>query len=72
MGLVRIPYASLQTGMLVAKADLRVYEVLIADRVQAIMLKDKKTAVVITATEFDRHEWYTSVPDRKRRKNGKD
>lgn len=70
--LVKVPFRGLQPGMVVSRDDLKVYEVLVSDREQAIMLKDrdKKTACVMTAVEYEKHDWYTAVKGN-RRKHGK-
>jgi hypothetical protein len=68
--LVKVPFENLKSGMSVSKPDLKVYEVLVADRVQAIMMKDKKTACVITAAEYAKDDWFTVVKGHTRRKHG--
>jgi phenylpyruvate tautomerase PptA (4-oxalocrotonate tautomerase family) len=70
-GLVKVGFPDLRSGMLVAKAVTRVYEVLVASKDQAIMMKDQKTAVVITREEFENDDWYTAVKRRQRRTRGK-
>lgn len=70
--LLKVSFTDLRTGMCVAKADLKVYEVLAADKEHAIMMKNDKSACIMTVDEFELGEWYTTVKRRKDRKsNGK-
>lgn len=71
MGLHKIQFEDLRSGMFVSSENLKVYEVVMADRVQALMMKDDRTAVVMTKEEFEKYDWWTAVTRRKRRTRGK-
>jgi hypothetical protein len=70
-GLIRVPFEYLKVGMTVAKSNLKLYLVLGVDQIQVLMLKDAKSACVITAEEYGKSEWFTVIKGGTRRKHGK-
>lgn len=67
-GLVKVPYDHLKTGMVISRAQLKIYEVLIASKDQVLLMKDGKTACVMTREEFEKDDWFTTVKRRTERK----
>ncbi len=67
-GLVKVPYEHLRSGMVISRAQLKIYEVLAASKDQVLMMKDGKTACIMTREEFEKDDWYTAVKRRNERK----
>lgn len=57
--------------MMVSRSRIRIYEVLTANKENVIMIKDRRTMVVITEEEFNLDEWWTTTLRRERKKRGK-
>lgn len=69
--LIKVPFEYLKVGMTVAKADLKLYLVLGVDKEQVLMMKDAKSACVITADQYKKDDWFSVVKGNTRRKHGK-
>lgn len=56
---------------MVSRSNLQVFEVLVADAEQVMLMKDDHSAVLMTKAEFEKDNWWTAVKRKERRLRGK-
>jgi hypothetical protein len=70
MGLHRITFDQLTNGMIISRENLKVLEVLVADKHQVMFMKDAKTAAVMTKEEFEKDAWFTATKRKGKKSHG--
>ena len=70
MGLHRVTFEQLVSGMIISRENLKVLEVLAADKHQVMFMKDLKTAAMMTREEFEKDAWFTATKRKGKKSHG--